>query len=556
MVEMKKALKRMGVYYMLLLLSIVATANIIPDTFPTRNFSAIYLLILCVCLVLYHSHRVLRTGGLSVMMRSLSWMALLLILLRGIKYSAVAGVGVLARHTWYLYYVPMLLSTLLFFYISLSVSPKDNQRFPKKWLWALAVSAVFIALVLTNDLHQLVFRFEPGFVDWDNHYSHGSLFYVLTVWQYALYLAGVVILIIKCRISSAKKQAWILLIPFSVGILLNVLLLTGTMPQVHGTNAIEFPEALFFTLTIVLECCIQLGLIPTNTDYGKLFRRFSIAAQITDQKGTPVYASAQAVPLTAEQFAAPNGARIAPHTVLHQVKIPGGFGFWQDDMTEIDRLNEELAQAKKDLAQEAELIRLRNELKEKQSAIEQRTLVYDAIAQRTARQSQAISRLAEESRTSEDAALKDRYRYRITLLGAYIKRFANLMLLSQESNTIEAGELGLSVSEVLRYLTFCSIPGELFNNADCTVDAAATLAVFETFENLIESNFDRLKGAFVNLSEQGEKLLFKLTLENLKKPLTPAMEQELAAVGVTSEAQQESGVAYLCFTLPKGGEGA
>ena len=100
--EVKTALKRMAFYYLLLAVCTVLYA-LIPDRFPARNISTPFLLTLSVCLVLYYSHRVSPSGALSSMMKTLSWMSLLLILLRGIKYSAVSEVGVLARHAWYLY---------------------------------------------------------------------------------------------------------------------------------------------------------------------------------------------------------------------------------------------------------------------------------------------------------------------------------------------------------------------------------------------------------------------------------------------------------------------
>lgn len=553
MKEVKTTLKRIAVYYLLLALNIIPCASLIPDVFPTRNLSTVYLLILSVCLVLYYAHRVSPAGGLSVMMKSLSWMGLLLILLRGIKYSAFSEVGVLARHVWYLYYVPMLLLPLFLFFISLMVAAGKSARGTWIRYAALAVTLAFISLVLTNDLHGQVFRFQPGFADWDSDYTHGWLFYAMMFWQYALYLAALLILIIKCRIVSSRKNSWVILIPAATGIALNVLILTGNMPRINGIPIMEFQEALIFSAATVLECCMQLGLIPTNRDYGKLFRQLSIAAEITDRKGTPVYVSASARPLTAEESALPDGARIDGHTVLHRMTIPGGFGFWQDDVTEIDRLNEELAEAKAELAEEVELVRLRNELKEKQAKIEQRTLVYDTVAKRTKKQSNRISRLARTAMRASDPAKKDDCRRRITLLGAYIKRFANLMLMSKESDRIVAGELGLSVSEVLRYLNYCGIPGEFFGGADRAVNADAALAVFEAFEALLEANDQSLKGVFANLSAK-EHVTLKLTFEGLTEGLTDEMAGDLARAGVTAETQCEDNVTYLCFTLPEGGE--
>ncbi len=548
--EAKKTLKRLAFYGILLALSIISCANVIPDVFPTRNVSTIYLLILSVCLVLYYSHRVSPAGHLSAAMKAVAWMELLLILLRGIKYSAFSEVGVLARYTWYLYYVPTLLIPLFLFYIALLVFPKKSSHVAKIWYPVLFFAVIFILFVLTNDAHQLIFGFKPGFENWDGDYSHGKLFYVLTIFQYALYIAAIIILIIKCRITSSKKRAWIIFIPFFAGIAMCVLLVTGKMPKISGVYVIEFPEALAFMVAGVLECCLLLGLIPTNTDYGKLFRKFSISAQITDKKGAAVYSSGTAKPLTTAQFNAQNGARIEEHTVLHKMKIPGGFGFWQDDMTGLDRLNEELADAKEELAQEAELKRLQNELKEKQIKTEQRTLVYDNIAKRTQKQSRKISLLAKEARLSADKEYKEKCRKMIVLLGTYIKRYANLMLLSRESGVIETGELALAFSEVLRRLNYYGVPGELITGADGYVRASAALSSFEAFQTLLEENINCLYGVFVNLSAHE----LKMTFENLNALFGDETENKLSECGVLCEIQKEDEITYVCLKMPKGGE--
>ena len=550
--EVTTTLKRMGVYYLLLAVNVLFCANVIADRFPSRNLSTVYLLVLAVCLVLYYHHRVTPIGGIAPLMKSLSLMGLTLILLRGIKYSVVAEVGVLARHAWYLYYVPMLLLPLCLFYIALLVSAKDNARIPKVWYWVPALTFVLILSVLTNDLHQQMFRFQADYVNWDWDYTRGWLFYLVTVWQFVLFAAAFIILVIKCRIMSSKRNAWIILIPVATGLVLYALLYADLLPKINGAPIVEVPETHIFLAALVLECCMQLGLVPTNTEYGKVFRNLPISAQITDQAGTAVYASTSAVPLTPAQFALPSGTRIDEHTVLNKMTLAGGFGFWQDDMTELDRLNEELAEAKEGLAQEAELIRLRNELQEKQTRIRQRTLVYDTIAKCTQKQSQLISRLAKEARESADPALKDAYRHRITLLGAYIKRYANLMLLSRESSVIEVGELAISVSEVLRYLNYCGIPGEFIGGADCTVSSEAALAVFEAFESLLEANFHALCGVFVNVSS-GAAVSFKIILEHLSVPLAEDVTARLASAAVHCDTQCEDDVTYVCLTMPKGG---
>lgn len=53
----------------------------------------------------------------------------------------------------------------------------------KKWGLTAVITAVVVLLVLTNDLHQQVFRFQPGFANWYVDYSYGQVFPIVTVWQ-------------------------------------------------------------------------------------------------------------------------------------------------------------------------------------------------------------------------------------------------------------------------------------------------------------------------------------------------------------------------------------
>ena len=232
------------------------------------------------------------------------------------------------------------------------------------------------------------------------------------------------------------------------------------------------------------------------------------------------------------------------------MKIPGGFGFWQDDVTELDRLNTELADARNRLSEEAELTRLKNELKENQAKIRQRTIVYDTIAERTKSQSVAISRIAKEARLSSDKAFREKSRKHILLLGAYIKRYANLMLLSEDSKVIEVGELSISVAEVLRYLNLFGIPAELLNTAEGSVPADVAFTVFETFKVLLEESFSSISGLFANFSGN-ENIVFKLTLENHQAYIPKFMEEKLSETGVRFTVEYEDNVTYIGFTFPE-----
>lgn len=80
------------------------------------------------------------------------------------------------RYLWYLFYLPMLFVPMLAVLIALSLGKPDGYRLPKSTWILWAVSGVLLLLVLTNDLHQLVFTFPADAAVWsdtDNGYAAG-----------------------------------------------------------------------------------------------------------------------------------------------------------------------------------------------------------------------------------------------------------------------------------------------------------------------------------------------------------------------------------------------
>ena len=93
------------------------------------------------------------------------------------KIQLFAEVDILARHTWYFYYVPLFLILLFLFNISLRVLPKRYGHTFGIQIVTAVFTAFFIILVLTNDIHQFIFKFKPVFSDWNNDYLCGGSYH-------------------------------------------------------------------------------------------------------------------------------------------------------------------------------------------------------------------------------------------------------------------------------------------------------------------------------------------------------------------------------------------
>lgn len=99
----------------------------------------------------------------------------------------------LIRYLWYLYYLPMLFIPLLAVFVSLSLGEPEQFRLPK-WVKLLYLPTVLLVLlVLTNDLHHLVFTFPPDAAVWtDDNYHHAVGYYLAAGWFFicALIMLG------------------------------------------------------------------------------------------------------------------------------------------------------------------------------------------------------------------------------------------------------------------------------------------------------------------------------------------------------------------------------
>ncbi len=537
-------------YFFLLILCFFAQVNVIPDVFPWRMISSIYFLALGILLVVYFSERIADRGWLKRWMLFCAWLIVLFLFLRMVKYEAFPAGSTLARYTWYLYYLPMMYIPLCTFYATLWIEGEEKKEFTRLKIGFGAITTLLFLLVLSNDFHQMVFGFQDGFLNWNQDYTHGFGYFVVIAWTYFLYGFSIVIMFRECQLSRVKKSWWVTVIPFAIGIAMQLLIVFGKMPKMNGHMVIRFPEAVCFMIALFWECCIRIGLIPTNKGYGELMRKSSLALQITDKKGNVIYKSVSANVLEEGQKKKSASILLDENTELYCEQISGGYTYWQNDISELNEINRKLKEVHSLLAEEAELIRLENELKEKQVSIEQRTKLYQVINARTRRQSKKIADLAEQALKTEDVSHRDYCAGIICFLGAYMKRYANLMLLAENETTMSIAELGMAMAESLRYLGNIDIPTAYVGKGEANIPTDDVILLYEIFEGLIEDTLSNLQGVYVTIEDLSGSVL-KVTLEGVCAVLNEETKEKLFQSGIPVTIKYEDEISYIRFRLTK-----
>ena len=427
-------------------------------------------------------------------------MAVLWLFLRAVKYRFFSD-DAITRHLWYLYYVPQILATLFSLFAALQLGRREGDALSRKWYLLFIPAVLLIGGVLTNDLHQLVFRAVPGAATLEADYTHGWMYYLAMTWIVGLLLATGIIVYRKCRVSESRRYAWIPLCVFLGGFALCAL----SFANIYTFH--KMPECFCLTFAAFWESCLQVGLILTNGYYRYFFSESTVAAQIVNGRGEPVYRAKNAPNLTSDQLeaAACESILLNADTRLQSASVQDGRVYWLEDISKINRIQAQLAEINARLSEENELIQAENELKRQRAQIEEQNRLMDAMLSLVQPQLLAINRLLSDKSAQ---SLKH-----ICILGAYVKRRANLALICDKKMVVPVDELAHCIRESLTYLTQYGAVCALHQEGRGSVSSREAQTAYDFFEDCLEAALPSLSALMVRL-ECGERFSIRLMLED------------------------------------------
>ena len=466
--------------------------------------------------------------------------------IRSMRYYFITDIGI-ARQLWYLYYLPMLFIPLFSLFVAISLGKPENARLSKTALLLLSIPTVLcLLLVLTNDLHQLVFSFPEGEVWTDDNMSYSFGYFFVIGWEILCALAAFVIMIIKCRLSYRKKYLPFLLLACSIVYAFIYVSGVEWMQLIGGD--ITAAQCLMFTG--ILESCIQCGLIQTNTGYEELFMVSRLGAQITDQGNTVCLASSNAVGLTDEQrMSAKTHPVLADKTTLIKSKpIRFGHVLWQEDVSELTEAIEQIEENCRDLSERNRIHRENLETKKKILSLQEKNRAADVLNRETAGQISMLEHLLTQYDTENDAKKREKLLAGAAVLGAYIKRYGNLLLVSHREETADIRDLSRCFEdsfvnlELLDVKCLCTLP------ADVILATKDMLRIYRTFETVLEDCLFDLHSVWVNARERKGQFLVSIDF---------VCDTDLSGHKADADLYScEDGTCRFTFQLQKGGEGA
>lgn len=466
--------------------------------------------------------------------------------IRSMRCYFITDIGI-ARQLWYLYYLPMLFIPLFSLFVAISLGKPENARLSKTVLLLLSIPTVLcLLLVLTNDLHQLVFSFPEGEVWTDDNMSYSFGYFFVIGWEILCALAAFVIMIIKCRLSYRKKYLPFLLLACSIVYAFIYVSGVEWMQLIGGDIAAA--QCLMFTG--ILECCIQCGLIQTNTGYRAMFEAGSIGAQIVDTDWHIRYASSDAPNLPSDRMrsAESEAAKLDNNTLLRSSKIPGGHVLWQEDITDITAVLQKLEENRKTIAESNDVEQENYKTKVKINTVREKNRLYDRLQAQTAHQIELLDQLLTQYEAQSDPEIRRSLLAKAAVIGAYIKRRGNLMFIGEKSDVTDTAELTACLDESFANLELMGVECAIDIPDKNSIYTRDAIRVYDFFEAVTEEAMDDLQFVWLKARGLEDAVIFYLQAES-KTDL-------LALASLADTCTCEEGVWRFSLRIGKAGEKA
>lgn len=438
--------------------------------------------------------------------RYLTGVSLLLILwftLRSAKYFIFWQPNV-TRYLWYLYYLPMLFVPTLALLIAMSLGKPDEYKLPKSVWLLFAVSGALLILVLTNDLHQLVFSFSKNADIWsDDSYDYGVCYFAVIGWQVLCAAAALVVMLFKCRLKN-RKLRFLPVIPLIVSLNYLVLNYIGIPWQKELFGDVTAFQSLMYMLCF--EACIACGYIHSNSRYADLFASsVGTSAQITDMSFNVRYAAMDTKPISREKMmhAIQSPVTLADGLNLHTMPIGGGYAVWTEDVSALLEARENFEGLAEELAERNEILRYEYKREARRRRVEEQNRLYDLLRCTTQAQINRISTLTKEYQkiNKTEPTRAKTLLAEIAVLCSYIKRRKHLTLLADRDCSVAMAELVGAFTESLQALKLLNVRTTFFADSRLSVLPGKSAAeIFDFYEQVIESDLENISSIQVSLA--------------------------------------------------------
>lgn len=499
------------------------------------------------------SHRMMRRDVRRVV-SLLSWLTVGWLLLRLFKYQQLTE-GTLTRMCWYGYYLFQLALPVALLYLTEILDRAEGEKRLAHPLWPPLVCYVLsVLLVMSNDLHQLVFRFTPG-GNWGSDYHYGPGYWIVMVFS-LLFLVSAFWNLLRKGHRSSSRRGRVLPLLFCTGLLVYLVAYIKRVPLAWESDLtvnICILSVLFF------EAVLHSGMIPVNIQYQRLFASAPINLTLLDGDGRTALSSRSAHPISRSIWKRLLMDMEQPllrdsNTQLHAIPVRSGMAVWQEDLSRINRLKREIQDVQDRLEAANRLLREEGEIKKRLMTVEANRSLFEQLDRDMEQRVASLTRLIKTLPKTDKPKGLTAY---ITLCLCHIKRRCNLFFLARQGELLPGDELELYLDELAELARYAGLQTLIrCGQKEALEIRSAALCydyAFETISWALKETASPLMGY---LESEGSDLVFRFLPggDPTQWHFSEELITSVSAMGGQIACKDLDDAFGICMRIPLGGE--
>ena len=409
---------------------------------------------------------------------------------------------------WYLYYIPLLLIPTFYYNCS---SYLINSKNKKRRIATIIISTILFLLVLTNSLHNIVFKIKSNI----NDYNHNIGYFIIVAWILCLIVVAIINLI-----KSSKNKGYKNIILISVTILIGIIytiLYIKNIPVIRKTNMSVIIGTLF---CVGLEMMLDFKLIPNNFRYKKIFKNSNLPLEIVSQDGKTRIVTNHSINLKENIINDIKNNKVKSiykdNNIIKNVNvINGGYSIEEKDYSKINEYEEKLKSIQQELIEQETILQKQRKIATEIYETKLKGEIIELLDEKIEQKRNLINELIKEMKITDIDKMKN-----IKLLLNYCKRMSNLVISSYNKEKYDNKRLEVIINEMLIEAQSLGINGVLkTNNFEISSGETANIyeIIFETIMKFRTTNF--ILYIQVNNSYTEIKYLFDGKHKNFKKEI-------------------------------------
>ena len=416
--------------------------------------------------------------------------------------------GYVTEILWYLYYIPLLMIPTFYYNCS---SYLINSKNKKRRIIAIIISIILFLLVITNSLHNIVFKIKSNI----NDYNHNIGYFIIVAWILCLIVVAIINLI-----KSSKNKGYKNIILISVTILIGIIytiLYIKNIPVIRKTNMSVIIGTLF---CVGLEMMLDFKLIPNNFRYKKIFKNSNLPLEIVSQDGKTRIVTNHSINLKENIINDIKNNKVKSiykdNNIIKNVNvINGGYSIEEKDYSKINEYEEKLKSIQQELIEQETILQKQRKIATEIYETKLKGEIIELLDEKIEQKRNLINELIKEMKITDIDKMKN-----IKLLLNYCKRMSNLVISSYNKEKYDNKRLEVIINEMLIEAQSLGINGVLkTNNFEISSGETANIyeIIFETIMKFRTTNF--ILYIQVNNSYTEIKYLFDGKHKNFKKEI-------------------------------------